>query len=66
MLDTPEETLIVEPNELSTLLQVATYSTYRIKVAAFTQKGMGPYTEYVYAGRFSAYKRLSLNRPKRK
>lgn len=48
--DTEEETLIVKPPKLSTLLQVETYSTYRIKVAAFTQKGLGPYSEYVYAG----------------
>ena len=66
MFDTQEETLIVEPNKLSTRLQVQTYSTYRIKMAAFTQKGVGPYSEYVYAGKFSAYKQLSLNRPKRR
>ena len=65
VLNTPEETLIVEPNKLSTLLQVQTYSTYRIKMAAFTQKGMGPYSEYVYAGKFSVKKLLSLNRSKR-
>ena len=48
--DIEEHTLIFKPSELSTVLKVQTYSTYRIKVAAFTQKGLGPYSEYVYAG----------------
>lgn len=47
-----EEHVILKPNELSIILQAQTYSTYRIKVAAFTQKGMGPYSEYVYAGEY--------------
>ena len=50
---TEEETMIVKPNQRSILLPVQTYSTYSIKVAAFTQAGMGPYTEYVYAGKLS-------------
>jgi len=45
-----EHTLTVKPSKLSIRLQVQTYSTYRIRVAALTQKGMGPYSEYVFAG----------------
>ena len=48
---TEEETITVIESEMSVLLPVQTYSRYKIKVAAFTQAGMGPYTEYVYAGR---------------
>lgn len=48
--DTEEHTLTFKPEELSTVLQVKTYSTYRIRVAAFTQKGLGPYSEDVLAG----------------
>lgn len=48
---TEEEIVTVPPSELSTFLHVQTYSTYRIKVAAFTQAGMGPYSEYVYSGK---------------
>lgn len=58
--DADEETLIVEPNKLSTFLKVETYSTYMIKIAAFTQRGMGPYSEYVYAGEFSIWNFNSL------
>ena len=50
MEDTEEYTLTFKPEELSTVLQVKTYSTYRIRVAAFTPKGLGPYSEYVLAG----------------
>lgn len=46
-----EHTLIFKPSKLSTVLKVQTYSVYRIKVAAFTQKGLGPYSKYVYAGK---------------
>ena len=53
--DTEEHTLIFKPSELSTVLKVQTYSTYRIKVAAFTQKGLGPYSEYVYAGELEVF-----------
>ena len=49
-LDTEEENVIVEPSETSAILQVQTYSVYRIKVAAFTRRGMGPYSEFLYAG----------------
>ena len=38
----------------STDLKAQTYSIYEIKVAAFTQKGMGPYSNYVYGGKFDA------------
>ena len=38
----------------STGLKVQTYSIYEIKVAAFTQKGMGPYSNHVYGGKFDA------------
>ena len=48
--DTEEHTLTFKPEELSTVLHVKTYSTYRIRVAAFTQKGLGPYSEDVLAG----------------
>ena len=50
MEDIEEDTLTFKPDELSTVLQVKTYSTYRIRVAAFTPKGLGPYSEYVLAG----------------
>ena len=48
--DREEHTLTFKPEELSTVLQVETYSTYRIRVAAFTPKGLGPYSDYVLAG----------------
>ena len=51
MDDTEEHTVILNPNQLSIVLQARTYSTYRIKVAAYTRKGMGPYREYVYAAK---------------
>jgi len=51
VFETEEETITVIESEMSVLLPVQTYSRYKIKVAAFTQAGMGPYTEYVYAGR---------------
>ncbi|CAH3191318.1 unnamed protein product, partial [Porites evermanni] len=47
--DREEHTLTFKPEELSTVLQVETYSTYRIRVAAFTPKGLGPYSDYVLA-----------------
>ena len=53
VFDTEEHIVTLKPSELSILLQVQTYSTYKIQVAAFTQKGMGPYSEYVYAGRYA-------------
>lgn len=54
VLDAEEHTLTLKSNELSILLQVRTYSTYRIKVAASTQKGVGPYSKYVYAGKYTS------------
>ena len=50
VLPTEEETAMAK----STDLKVQTYSIYKIKVAAFTQKGMGPYSDYVYGGKFDA------------
>ena len=50
VLPTEEETAMAK----STDLKVQTYSIYEIKVAAFTQKGMGPYSDYVYGGKFGA------------
>ena len=50
VLPTEEETAMAK----STDLKVQTYSIYEIKVAAFTQKGMGPYSDYVYGGEFDA------------
>ena len=35
-------------------LKVQTYSIYEIKVVAFIQKGIGPYSNYVYGGKFDA------------
>ncbi|XP_066030883.1 uncharacterized protein [Pocillopora verrucosa] len=43
-----EETAIAKSTDLFIFLKVQTYSIYEIKVAAFTQKGMGPYSDYVY------------------
>jgi len=44
-----EHVLIVGPTDYSITLLVQTYSTYRIQVAGFTRKGIGPYS-LVYAG----------------
>ena len=52
VFDTKEHTLTLKPSDLSISLQVQTYSTYRIQVAAFTRKGLGPYSEYAYAGKY--------------
>ncbi|XP_022801150.1 uncharacterized protein LOC111338870 isoform X2 [Stylophora pistillata] len=41
-----EETAIAKSNDLWIILSVQTYSVYEIRVAAFTQKGLGPYSEY--------------------
>ena len=49
-----EETAIAKSTDLFIFLKVQTYSIYEIKVAAFTQKGMGPYSDYVYGGKFDA------------
>ena len=49
VFDTDEHVLKVRPNDHSIKLLVQTYSTYRIQVAAFNRKGIGPYS-LVYAG----------------
>ena len=51
VLDTEEYTVTVKPSDLMVELSVETYSIYEIQVAAFTQKGMGPYSEFVYGGK---------------
>ena len=51
VFNTEEHTLTTKPTDQLISLQVDTYSTYRIQVAAFTRKGMGPYSEYIYAGK---------------
>lgn len=50
VFDIDEHALTVKPTDRSITLLVQTYSTYRIRVAAFTRKGIGPYS-LVYAGR---------------
>lgn len=47
---TEEYTVTVEPSGLLVELEVDTYSAYEIRVAAFTQKGMGPYSQFIYGG----------------
>ena len=61
VFDTKEHTL--NASDLSISLQVQTYSTYRIQVAAFTRKGMGPYSEYAYASKY--LKVGTLGKPRR-
>ena len=56
VFDAEEHTVTLKSNELWIPLQVQTYSTYRIKVAASTQKGVGPYSKYVYAGTYTSLK----------
>lgn len=51
VVDADEHTLTVKSTDLLVELQVQTYSIYKIQVAAFTQKGMGPYSEFVYGGK---------------
>lgn len=51
VFDTAEHVLTVKPADLAISLRVQTYSTYRIKVAAFTRKGLGPYS-LVYGGKY--------------
>ncbi|KAL9960826.1 hypothetical protein ACROYT_G034331 [Oculina patagonica] len=48
VFDTEEYTVTVKSTDLIVELPVQTYSIYEIRVAAFTQKGMGPYSEFVY------------------
>ena len=47
-----EETAIAKSTDFWIVLNVQTYSVYKIEVAAFTQKGLGPYSEYIYGGRY--------------
>ena len=54
VLPLEEETATAKSTDLFIFLKVQTYSIYEIKVAAFTQKGMGPYSDYVYGGKFGA------------
>ena len=54
VLPTEEETAMAKSTDLFIFLKVHTYSIYKIKVAAFTQKGMGPYSDYVYGAKFDA------------
>ncbi|XP_022801144.1 uncharacterized protein LOC111338866 [Stylophora pistillata] len=49
VIDVDEHMLTLRATDLSVSLQVQAYSIYRIGVAAFTRKGIGPYTEYAYA-----------------
>ena len=50
VLPKEEETAMAKLTDL----KVQTYSIYEIKVAAFTQKGMGLHSNYVYGGKFYA------------
>ena len=50
VFDTEEYTVTAEPSELLVEIETDTYSIYEIRVAAFTQRGMGPYSEFVYGG----------------
>lgn len=50
VFDTEEYTVTVKPSELLVEIETDTYSIYEIRVAAFTQRGMGPYSEFVYGG----------------
>lgn len=50
VFDTEEYTVKVEPSEQLVEIETDTYSIYEIRVAAFTQRGMGPYSEFVYGG----------------
>ena len=46
-----EERASVQANGLSLMLSVTPYSVYKIKIAASTQKGIGPFSEYLFAGK---------------
>ena len=50
VFNTEEYTATTGPNELSVELEADTYSVYEIRVAASTQRGMGPYSEFIYGG----------------
>ena len=50
VFDTEEYAVTVEPSELLVEIEADTYSVYEIRVAAFTQRGMGPYSEFISGG----------------
>ena len=50
VFDTEEYTATIGSSELSVELEADTYSVYEIRIAAFTQRGMGPYSEFIYGG----------------
>ncbi|CAH3162903.1 unnamed protein product [Pocillopora meandrina] len=56
-----EETAIAKSTDLWIVLNVQTYSVYIIEVAAFTQKGLGPYSEYIYGETCRCPKTLYTN-----
>lgn len=60
VFDTEEYTVTVRSTELLVELQVQTYSIYEIQVAAFTQKGLGAYSEFVYGGKLKVKIVLSI------
>ena len=62
VLPLEEETATAKSTDLFIFLKVQTYSIYEIKVAAFTQKGMGPYSDYVYGGKFDAKEKCQERR----
>ena len=62
VLPTEEETAMAKSTDLFIFLKVQTYSIYEIKVAAFTQKGMGPSSDYVYGGKFDAKEKYQERR----
>ena len=46
------DTAIANSTDPWIVLNVQIYSVYKIKVAARTQKGLGPYSNYTYGGRY--------------
>nr|XP_058971271.1 uncharacterized protein LOC131797634 [Pocillopora verrucosa] len=56
-----EETAIAKSTDFWMVLNVQTYSVYKIEVAAFTQKGLGPYSEYIYGETCRCPKTLYTN-----
>ncbi|XP_022801143.1 contactin-3-like [Stylophora pistillata] len=56
-----EETAVAKSNDLWIVLSVQSYSVYAIRVAAFTQKGLGPYSEYEYGETCRCPKTLYTN-----
>ena len=54
VLPTEEETAIARSTDPFLFLKVQTSLIYEIKVAAFTQKGMDLYSDYVNGGKLDA------------